>query len=378
MEALVRKVVQESLNKADFDRAVIPPSVIAPVAEEIESEVPGPSHHSLSFSGSSDSEAEIIEPGAGFDFSLVPQLVRAVKDALRWEEPVEAPSKQRKYFKHLKKDRPNFPFLGELGEIISGEWGKVDRKNSLISKVAKMYPFKNDEVKHLESAPLVDAALMRLVRHVTLPLEDTVSFKDGLERKIDTDLKRIYITAGMACKPALALAALSKAMESWTDDVGAALGSVSEDLFKRSPVHELKLASVFLGEASIDIIRLVARVMLSSVTAKRALWLRPWVADPASKQAWCRIPFEGSSLFGNKLDSAISRATGGKSGFLPQDRRILNQRRTQPRQEPERARDARRYRPGREFRKNWRRGQPSGQKSSKSAPSSGRETSKSF
>lgn len=187
------------------------------------------------------------------DFSLVPQLVRAVKDALRWEEPVEAPSKQRKYFKHLKKDRPNFPFLGELGEIISDEWGKVERKNSPIFKIAKMYPFKSDEVKHLESALLLDAALMRLVRHVTLPLEDTISFKDGLERKIDTDLKRIYITAGMACKPALALAALSKAMESWTDDVGAALGNVSEELVKSSPIHELRLASVFLGEASLDI-----------------------------------------------------------------------------------------------------------------------------
>lgn len=63
------------------------------------------------------------------DFSLVPQLVRAVKDTLRWEEPVvEAPSKQRKYFKYLKKDRPNFPFLGELGEIISDEWGKVEKE----------------------------------------------------------------------------------------------------------------------------------------------------------------------------------------------------------------------------------------------------------
>lgn len=375
---MVRRVVQESLIRTDPNRSAISPSapVLAPGGVDLGT--PGPSRRSPSLSGSSESEADLKDPGAGFDFSLVPRLVKAVKDALRWEEPVEAPSKQRKYFKHLKKDQPNFPFLEELGEIISEEWSKVERKNSLISKVAKMYPFKNEEVKHLESAPLIDAALMRLVRHVTLPLEDTVSFKDGLERKIDTDLKRIYITAGMACKPALALAALSKAMESWSDDVDAALASVSEDLVKSSPIHELKLASVFLGEASLDIIRLVARVMLSSVTAKRALWLRPWVADPASKQAWCRIPFEGSSLFGNKLDSAISRATGGRSGFLPQDRRLLGQRRPQPRQDQERARDARRYRPGRDFRRNWKRNQPSGQKSSKTSSSGGREASKSF
>lgn len=56
---------------------------------------------------------------------------------------------------------------------------------------------------------------MRLVRYVTLPLEDTVSFKDPLERWIDSDLKWIYLTAGMTCKPVLALATVSKALESW-------------------------------------------------------------------------------------------------------------------------------------------------------------------
>lgn len=82
--------------------------------------------------------------------------------------------------------------------------------------------------------------------------------------------------------PAMALATLSKAMEAWTDNVDATLRGVSEDLARGSAVQELRLAAAFLGEASIDILRLVARVMLSSVTAKRALWLRPWVADPAS------------------------------------------------------------------------------------------------
>lgn len=86
----------------------------------------------------------------------------------------------------------------------------MDKKSSMQSKNLKLYPFREEEVKHLESAPLVDAALMRLIRYVTLPLEDTVSFKDPLERRrIDSDLKRIYLMAGMACKPVLALATVS-------------------------------------------------------------------------------------------------------------------------------------------------------------------------
>lgn len=159
----------------------------------------------------------------------------------------------------------------------------------------------------------------------------------------------------MACKPTLALVTLSKAMEAWMDDVDASLRSVSKEVARSSPVHELRLTSAFLGEASLNIIRLVAGFMLSSITAKRALWLLPWLANPAFEQAWCRIPFEGSSLFGNKLDNAITHATGGKSGFLPQNHCLLGQKRAQPRQGSDRARDAHRYiramssgRPGRE------------------------------
>lgn len=107
---------------------------------------------------------------------------------------------------------------------------------------------------------------MRLVRYITLPLKYTISVRDGLQRKIDIDLKRIYITC----------------------------------------------------------------------------------------------------------------ATGGKSGFLPHDHRLLNQKRTQPRQGSNRVRDARRYRPGHEFRKTLKKKQPSGQKFSKGTSSGEREASKSF
>lgn len=40
---------------------------------------------------------------------------------------------------------------------------------------------------------------------------------------MDSDLKRIYLNAGMACKPALALETLSKAMEIWTDSLEGTL-----------------------------------------------------------------------------------------------------------------------------------------------------------
>lgn len=85
----------------------------------------------------------------------------------------------------------------------------------------------------------------------------------------------------MACKPALALAAMSKAMEVWMDNVDEALRNVSVEMARSLAVQELRLVLAFLVEAPIDIIHLVAWVILSSVTAKHALWHWPWLVDPA-------------------------------------------------------------------------------------------------
>lgn len=51
-------------------------------------------------------------------------------------------------------------------------------------------------MKNLEDLVVVNAALMLLARHVTLPLDDAVTFKDILDRLADVDLKKIYILDG--------------------------------------------------------------------------------------------------------------------------------------------------------------------------------------
>lgn len=63
----------------------------------------------------------------------------------------------------------------------------------------------------------------------------------------------------------------------------------------------------FIGEAAIDSVRCSTRSMLHTVMAKQALWLKSRSADVSSKQNWCKIPFDGKDLFGEKLDKAISR-----------------------------------------------------------------------
>lgn len=98
----------------------------------------------------------------------------------------------------------------------------------------------------------------------------------------------------------------------WRENIETA---IRQDIPKEDMINSQHIS------LAIDTIRCSARSMLHAVMAKRSLWLKPWAADTASKQNWCKIPFDGKALFGEKLDKAISWGTGGKSGLLPQDRR---------------------------------------------------------
>lgn len=306
----------------------------------------------------SPEEEEILIP-TSFDFALIDPFAKSVKEAIGWEEEKEAPRKLRKYFPNLKKDPETFPFIEELEELIKDEWQKPDKKTSLNNRIAKLYPLREPMVNPLISAPVVDSSLMRLARHVTLPIEDAVTFRDVMDRKIDLDLKKAYSAAGGACRPAITLAAVGRAITFWAANIEKLLLEAADQEKIISAMQELSLAGDFVAEAAVDIIRSSARAMLASVISRRALWLKPWVADATSKSTWCRIPYDGTNLFGPKLDTAISKVTGGKSGLIPSDRRPKQRNPPFRRQLPERYREARSYKPGREFKRNWRNPQSS-------------------
>lgn len=332
-----------------------------------------PHAHASSDSEGSEAPREADDMGqSGFDFTLVDPFVQAVKEAIGWVEPAEEPANVRKFFPHLKKATTFLPFMDEIQDIIREEWKKPEKKPSLHNRLSKLYPLRDKDVESLTTPPLVDASVMRLARHVTLPMEDAVSFRDPLERKVDLDLKRAYSAAGGACRPAIALASVSRAILAWTANLERALRSDMDRDRIIAGLQELRLAGDYIAEAAIDVVRSSSRAMLHTVTAKRALWLRPWLADPTSKSNWCKIPFDGSNLFGGKLDSAISKVSGGKSGLLPQDRKPKRPGLFQNRRwAPDRAKESRSYRPGREYRRNWKGTQSSLFKLSKQGPPTG-------
>ena len=187
--------------------------------------IPGPSstHGSYAQLAETHSDFGEREPTSGFDFSLVEPFARSVKEAIGWEETIEEPQKLGKYFPELRKDPELFPFIEELEDLIKDEWEKPDKRPSLSNKLAKLYPLKESKVTSFINAPIVDSSLMRLARHVTLPIEDAVTFRDVLDRKIDLELKKAYSSAGGACRPAITTAAVAKAISAWAANAEKAL-----------------------------------------------------------------------------------------------------------------------------------------------------------
>lgn len=60
--------------------------------------------------------------------------------------------------------------------------------------------------------------------------------KDLMEREADAELKKTFITAGAACRSAVALTSIAKAVKVWALNVESALGYlVQEELFLSNP-----------------------------------------------------------------------------------------------------------------------------------------------
>ncbi|XP_068127183.1 uncharacterized protein [Hyperolius riggenbachi] len=239
------------------------------------------------------------EVSLGFDFALVDPFIKAVREVLEWEDVQEEDEEKTKkkanktYYKHLYKTKCTFPVMEEIRAIIQEEWWKMEKKVPMANRFSKMYPLPQVDTKSLDEPPVVDASVTRLAKYVTLPIKDAITFRDTMELKIDMDLRKMYTGSGGACKLAIALTSVGKAVRAWTEN---AEQMIRDDVDKETLItsmEDLKIAGDFIGEAAIDVLRSSARSMLYSVTAKRALWLRSWSADPASRQLWCKIPFDG-------------------------------------------------------------------------------------
>ncbi|XP_041420449.1 lamina-associated polypeptide 2, isoforms alpha/zeta-like [Xenopus laevis] len=337
----------------------------------------------LSQAGSEEGEIDSEEEST-FDLAVIDPLIRAVRQTLTFPTEMTKLSSADKLFPSSKKKSACFPVHSSIKEIIASEWKKTEKRAQTTGKFNKKYPFDEQDSKTWDSPPKVDAAVVRLAKKTTLPVDDAAVFREPMEKKIEFNLRKAFGSAGAACKPAVALTSVSRALKVWLSELGEAISSNVKRPKLLEMLTDCKMATEFISEASIDLVHFSARSMALSVAARRALWLKTWAADTVSKTNLCQLPFEGEMLFGEKLDAIIKKVSGGKSVFLPQESQAKRPRFETNYNKPKDKsfRTSKQYKPGREYSRqsSWRSGRPSSRGAAKkpgffsSAPStSGRQ-----
>ncbi|XP_053319126.1 uncharacterized protein LOC128490990 [Spea bombifrons] len=209
------------------------------------------------------------------------------------------------------------PMLSHMQNLMYREWNNPG-KRAFISKHSKQLFYLQGDEKW-EDIPKVDVQIAQLSKRTTIPISEVAGLKDPMDKRAETSCRRVYQSSGFQCKVALSSASVAKAQGVWLQSLEGSLSeSMDEGLSKL--FKNLRLANSFLLEAAEEGLKLSARNMGLSSVARRALWLRSWAADTASKSTLCDLPFERTKLFGSSLEELIRHMSDTKKA-LPQDRK---------------------------------------------------------
>lgn len=97
------------------------------------------------------------------------------------------------------------------------------------------------------------------------------------------------------------------------------VGTPREEIIQ--PLLFLDKVVAYVADASAGSLRLSARATGAINAARRALWLKTWSGDSASKLKLCGLPFKGGFLFDPELDLVLDRSAD-KKGFSPPKKKI--------------------------------------------------------
>ncbi|XP_069839562.1 lamina-associated polypeptide 2, isoforms alpha/zeta-like [Dendropsophus ebraccatus] len=264
---------------------------------------------------SSDSE----EDSAGkalFPIDSVDALVKAVRNTMKVEEFKEQLSVQDKMFEGLApRKKKVFPLHKNIKDLIQREWNKPDRKFFVPRTLKRKYPFDEIETEYWDRPPMVDPAVAKFCKGAFLPFEDTGVLRDPMDKKADGFLRKSWEATAALFKPVAATTSVARSVKMWLTDLESSIkdGTPRDELIKSLP--SLANALDFMSDASDDALRLIAKSTAFSNSARRALWIKDWKGDMASKSRLCAMPCQGQFLFGPALDTVLEKASDRKKGF---------------------------------------------------------------
>lgn len=102
------------------------------------------------------------------------------------QEPEGSSDSAKALFQRHTKISPVFPSHSQLDQIIQQLWGKSERRFLTNRMFQKLYPFPTD-ITEKWSLPLsVDAPVSWLSKNTALPVPDASSFKDSMDKELQS------------------------------------------------------------------------------------------------------------------------------------------------------------------------------------------------
>ncbi|XP_044129109.1 lamina-associated polypeptide 2-like [Bufo gargarizans] len=232
------------------------------------------------------------------------------------EETREPRSFQDIMFEGLEaRQHGTFPVHKNVAALIRGEWKKPNKRVFISKNLKRKYPFKEEDSASWDRAPRIDVAISKVSRKMALPFEDMGILKDPLDKKADAFLKGAWEASTSSFRPSIASTCTARSLRVWLSELEVQLKNRSprEEILASLPT--IKKAADFLADASADSVRLAAKSAALSNSARRALWIKNWSGDTASKTKLCGVPCEGEYLFGPSLDDLLDKAADRKRKF---------------------------------------------------------------
>ena len=208
-----------------------------------------------------------------------------------------------------------FPVHDILVEAIKKEWQDPERKPFLSKNLKRRFPFSDDPSSVWNKVPKLDAAFSQVSRHTDLAFEDMGILSESMDKKMDSLLKRSWDSTLGSLKPAMAVTVVARNMEFWLNHLQTHIEeeTVKEQILSSFPTIMRGIA--YIADASAELVRMAARSSALANSTRRALWLKTWQGDCASKTKLCGIPFTGDLLFGPGLEKVLDRTADKKKAF---------------------------------------------------------------
>ena len=267
---------------------------------------------------SEEEEKEEVASSSRYKLSLeeVDELLKAIYTTLEIaEEKVQVSLHDRMYQGLEQTKRRVFPVHKVLTESIEKEWKDPERAPFFSKSLRRRFPFEEDTAHLWNKKPRVDAAFSQVSRRTDLAFEDMGVLKDAMDKRADSLLKKAWDSSTSSLKPAMASTVVARNLECWLEQLKGHVeaGTARKDLLDSFPL--LLKAVKYMADASAESIKMSARSAALVNSARRAVWLKTWTGDSASKVKLCGLPFAGDLLFGPELEAILDRTADKKKAF---------------------------------------------------------------